>query len=184
MATDDKDPIDRRLESALKQYGTVEPRAGLESRILANLDAQSRLAARRSWLFATAGIVACIVLIAVWHIKNPQTVAKDVASVSSPPSEHVRQPSRANSVGAAARAPVPAGRRHARTAAHPIVAAHSPQFPTPRPLTERELALARYATSFPKEAQLIAQEQQTFDEEMQREQLELRNQAQLSDHER
>jgi hypothetical protein len=46
------------------------------------------------------------------------------------------------------------------------------------------VTLAKYVAQFPKEAELIAQEQETFEQQMQQAALELRNQNQLSDQER
>jgi hypothetical protein len=42
------------------------------------------------------------------------------------------------------------------------------RFPSPQPLTQEELLFADYARHFPKEATLIAQEQQSFEQEIRR----------------
>lgn len=43
------------------------------------------------------------------------------------------------------------------------------QFPSPSPLSAEEIALARYARNFPKEAQLVAQAQREFELETEKE---------------
>jgi hypothetical protein len=43
------------------------------------------------------------------------------------------------------------------------------QFPSPQPLSEEEIALAQYVRNFPKEAQLVAQEQEEFEIEIEKE---------------
>jgi len=53
-----------------------------------------------------------------------------------------------------------------------VVATAAPkldQFPSPRPLSEQELALARYVNEFPQEAMLIARAQEEYEKEIQRE---------------
>lgn len=184
MATDDKDRLDKWLDSALKQYGNVEPQVGLESRITANLEARSRFSTRLGWAFATAVVVVCIILVGVWHHENTVSGTKDAANIWSLHSERATPVLNENSVHIATRTAPAMQRRHTPRTPYSIAPAHSRRFPSPRPLTDRELTLAEYAKSFPKEAELIAQEQQTFDQEMQREQLLLQNQSQSSFEER
>ena len=43
------------------------------------------------------------------------------------------------------------------------------QFPSPQPLSAEEIALAQYARNFPKEAQLVAQAQEEFEIEIEKE---------------
>src|SRR5205085_6200707 len=61
-------------------------------------------------------------------------------------------------------------RKHPST--QPALAAAEPKldrFPSPQPLSEEELALVRYVQSFPQEATLIAQAQEEFELETQKE---------------
>src|SRR5207237_10794981 len=68
MEANDKDQFDRWLDSALQNYGNVQPRVGLESRIMANLAAQKAgMAARRRWWLAVVTAAAtAVVAIAAW----------------------------------------------------------------------------------------------------------------------
>ena len=56
--------VEQWLDAALGQYGKVEPRTGLESRVLANLQSdRTRIATRRRWWWAagTVPVAAAIV---------------------------------------------------------------------------------------------------------------------------
>ena len=60
--------IDEWLDKGLAEYGNVEPRAGLENRILANLSAEQNLRADRCrwwWPLSTVS-VTIVVVISVW----------------------------------------------------------------------------------------------------------------------
>jgi len=170
METKDRDRFDELLDKALHQYGNVEPRIGLERRILANMQvAENRVHTGFRWL--AAGIVAAALGIAmgtgIWHQaltpkQNiaaptlPQDGARNVSSATIPSHARLIRP----------RTSQP--RRH--TAAGSSVAlVDSPrldQFPSPLPLSQEELLLASYAEHFPKEALLVAQEQRNFEEEI------------------
>ena len=68
-----KDPIDRWLEKGLAEYGSAEPRAGLEGRILANLKAErEHVASRRLWWAFSAVFAVMIVLAFVWPEARPK----------------------------------------------------------------------------------------------------------------
>lgn len=185
MATEDKDRLDEWLDSGLKQYGDVQPRAGLEGRIIANLEAQSRLAARRRWMLAFASVaVACTILIAARHSEMSRRTARTVARVSSPAAESpTTRPNTSSVLTTKKTLLLPTVQRHTRPRLNSVTA-RLYQFPSPRPLTDRELALAAYAKNFPKEAEKIAQEQETFEQEMERAQLELQNYTQQLNQER
>lgn len=187
MDADHKDRMDCWLDSALKQYGDVEPRIGLERRIMANLEARTHSVARRYWLLALASIaVVCVSASAIWRMEIRQPLPSNISKLS-PPSSIIEPNSETGSIS------LPQPRKHpARVAIRPrqhiemhsAHSAHPQNFPSRSPLSERELALARYAATFPREAELIAEQQQIFEEEVQKAQLELRNQTELSDQER
>src|ERR1700730_13030518 len=60
------DPLDRELDAALAQCGAVEPRAGLEQRVLTNLQAErEKIASRAWWRWPVTVILAAAVTIAV-----------------------------------------------------------------------------------------------------------------------
>lgn len=184
MEAHDSDRFDKWLDSALEQYGNVQPRAGLESRIMANLEVRSRLVVRRRWTLAFASAaVACIVLVALWHSPTSRETRQNIATVSSPNPENTAARLTTSLPHPRKQEAHSAIRRHARRT-DDSVNARAQKFPSPRPLTDRELALAAYAKSFPKEAERIAQEQETFEQEMEQAQLELENRTQLLNQER
>jgi hypothetical protein len=56
------------------------------------------------------------------------------------------------------------------------------QFPSPRPLSQEEVILARYAQHFPTEAVLIAQQQDKFQQEIEQAEQEAKNSSSDSQH--
>src|ERR1700693_710302 len=85
LNTNQRDPennaLDRELNAALAKFTAVEPRAGLEERVLANLRAEQEQAAERSWWRwpAMAVLTAAIVVtvFATWRSGKPaQNIAE------------------------------------------------------------------------------------------------------------
>jgi len=166
----ENDELDRELNAALATYATVEPRAGLEERVLANLRAErTRVPERHWWRWSVAAALAAVAIVAIalaWRLGKPsQFVVKDRPSTTTPvTTKQVPQPSgtqlatnrRGN--GVRPQAPRPAQ----KTAGHhalPVVMAAQPrldQFPSPRPLSEQEKILASYVAEYPEHAVLIA----------------------------
>src|SRR5260370_599787 len=72
------DALDQQLDTALRKYAAVEPRVGLEERILANLRAQREHApARPWWRWAAVGALAVVIILVVslsWRARKPQLV--------------------------------------------------------------------------------------------------------------
>jgi|SRR5215469_1563032 len=177
MESRDRDRLAEWLDGVLRQNEIAEPRPGLEGRILARIAIESkRHRARKSWawIFATASVAALLVFgPRFWH--NAQKAPHLAVSVAS-----------RNSVmagGARSSAPVSAGpfvpnrseRKRTGAIAKAIQEPKLDHFPSRRPLSEQELALASYAERFPAEAALIAREQQKFDQEIARAQEEAEN---------
>jgi hypothetical protein len=149
--TNQQDELDRELDAGLTTFAAVEPRTGLEERILANLRAEQTHASNLSWWRwpAIAALLAIIVLAVsvAWKAKRPMPNI-----VARPPAPH-------ESV------------EHARTQApnHPrlkpvihqattvVSAPKLDQFPSPQPLSEQEKILAHYVATYPQHAALIAQ---------------------------
>jgi hypothetical protein len=171
MESHDKDRLDEWLDGALQRYGALEPRAGLEDRILANLAVQERSARRRGWdwRFLNAGAAAAslvILLMIGWHMRQkgivkPPAKAPTVAN-KSPAGQ--QSATRSHAVAAAVS-------RQARKRPQPLNAGVRPepkldQFPSQRPLSEQEQLLAEYVTQFPNEAKLIAQQEAETEREM------------------
>jgi hypothetical protein len=161
MEFNDKDRLDRWLDKALQQYGQIEPRPGLEPRVLTNLELAARDKSNsRSWwwAFATAALMACMA-VAVWVGIDLHHATKKTAATANP----------AN-VGASTNGSQSAPRQVAAVPHHVkrhsmrpnIEAAKDPrleQFPSARPLSEQEQMLSRYVREFPEQAVLMARAQ-------------------------
>lgn len=174
LQASESDSLDRSLDAALAKYSTVEPRAGLEARILANLRAEQDKTPVRSWWrwgLATALATLAVVVVALaWRSGKPAQVAiehhasttqQQTTAPNSPQPETqtlVNQP--ANSVHSDQTAPtrIAAARRAPARAAR----TREPKldrFPSPEPLTEQEKLALEYIERFPEEASLVAQAQ-------------------------
>lgn len=172
------DELDRLLDAALNQYGAVQPREGLESRILARLRSQSAEPARRAWWrwFTAAATVAALAVI-ISMASRPH--AKPQPSVAQHPSVRLPAPNLA-----APSEPRPAMQRPKRrwhAARDTQVAQALPkldQFPSPQPLSEQEKLLARYVAVYPKQAALLAK---LRSEESERERIEDRSKSPSKD---
>ncbi len=169
------DDLDRVLDAALAKYAAVDPRTGLEERVLAHLRTEALQPPRRMWLqWSLAAGVAVVVRVAVlvWRssrVPHHVIAKRPPVTIQSPSVQKAR--SAPDSTNEAAIS------KHAstrKTAVHPVIAAKAiahpklDQFPSPQPLSAEEIALAMYVKNFPKEAQLVAQAQEEFAAEAQR----------------
>src|SRR5229473_8420089 len=165
------DVLDRQLDAALAKYSAVEPRTGLEERVLAslrlaNLRIEQQRSARRSWWRwpVVAALTAAIALTVslVWRlaesthritVQHPPALAQTNAAGTQ-----VANNGRSGSIPSPLK-PVRTLKQH--TVSHAATAvAFAPkldQFPSPQPLSEQETILARYVTRFPEHAALYAQ---------------------------
>src|SRR6185437_926106 len=90
-----RDQFDDVLDSALKRYGDVEPRAGLEGRVLARLtEAQVRRHTGWGWALGAAA-VACLVITTVlvgnsFWTKAPTVRRNAIATVARKSDELAR----------------------------------------------------------------------------------------------
>jgi hypothetical protein len=68
MESRDRGRLDRGLDQALGEYGNAKPRPGLETRILARLEAETdQVAAPRSrWWALGAAAATAVIAAAVW----------------------------------------------------------------------------------------------------------------------
>ena len=156
--------VDRLLNEALAPQ-EIEPRAGLEQRILANLRAQPE---RRPWwrwmmLWVPAAVAALLIALAVGSrmSSRPQSARPTVAIEHQPTlPAPMKQPVPPASAVAAQRKP-------ARDVARPqkMVAATRPAlprqdvFPSPVPLTPEETMLLTLLRRNPSQAVMVAREQ-------------------------
>jgi hypothetical protein len=170
-AVDDarKDALDRELDAALAKYASVEPRAGLEDRVLANLQADRvRVTVRAWWGWSAAAAVLVMAVALLWRWEKPMSPIVVVRPTNST-QEHPKQfASNGGESGVRSQTSRPV-RKRIRSVS-PVVVTAGPkldQFPSPQPLTEQELALARYVREFPQEANLIATAQVENEKEIQ-----------------
>jgi hypothetical protein len=163
------DELDRLLDAALPQYAAVQPREGLENRILGRLrssEPERTRHARWRWFTAAAAVGALAVIITIAsrpHARPQPSVAQhpsitpalpDVAATSQP-KKAVQRP-----------------KRRLLAEADTQVAKAQPkldQFPSPQPLSEQEKLLASYVAVYPKQAALLAK---LRTEELERERIE------------
>jgi len=159
----ERDQFERELDAVLTKYAAAEPREGLESRILANLQAERIQAPNRAWWrWSLAALTAIVILVAtlVWRIGPSQHEVMNhiPATVEAPKAPTVQVASTSSS--APARANHAAIRNTQPHHSLPTVAAALPkldQFPSPQPLSEQEKLLAGYIYRYPKDAALIAE---------------------------
>jgi len=157
------DELDAALDAALTHYAAVEPRAGLEERILAHLHASDAMPSHfRAWwkwgvtLAAVAIIVAALAL--RWERTSKPVIANDPQIAPEAPAETKLPPLHATVASIShKRSPV---RRNNLT---PVVETEAvPKlnvFPSPAPLTEQEKMALNYVREFPEEAGLVARAQ-------------------------
>lgn len=159
--------LDRVLEAALGKYAAVEPRAGLEDRVLANLRAERMQAADYSWRkWSVVAALAAAIIVAIAIASKPGTSAREVVRhdpvAPLTPAQNTPQPKLAfNGQGNALQMKVPTQRpiRHppAPTAVVKTGQPKLDQFPSPQPLSEQEKILANYVAKYPEHAALIAE---------------------------
>ena len=178
------DALGRQLDAALSNYAAVEPRAGIEERVLANLRAQREHAPARGWWrwaavgpLAVAIVVIVLVLSPSWRTRKPQLVnvpdpvTKQHVGDTQVATSSVFPQQRVTSVRRAGTKRMPHSGQAAKTAPH------LPQFPSPEAMSDQEKMLADYAAEFQEQAVLIAR----FNEEdLRRDRLELIENAQNS----
>lgn len=158
--------LDHEIDSMLKRY-SAEPRAGLEERVLANLQIErERIPARGWWQWTTVAVLATLLLAAsiiFWRstqgrrdhsARTSQTMQDDAGN---------RIPAMA-SQGANGVPILESTSEKKKPAAHfsrhPAALSAGPkldQFPSPQPLSEQEKILESYVANYPEHAALIAQ---------------------------
>src|SRR5581483_1903535 len=153
--------LDIALDAALAKYATVEPRVGLERRILANLNAQPPAPEIRLWWRWGVAAALAVVLLALglaWKgTRTPRPlIVNRHASVTDV--QHSSAKELPRQIAENPPAPRSATRKH-RKAGESVTVASAPkreQFPSPQPLSEQEQLLASYVTKNPQHALLIA----------------------------
>lgn len=168
--TERGDKLDRALDAALATYAAIEPRTGLNERILARLESASKSPSHsmwRRWSAAAAVFAAVIVTIGLaWrrYERTQPPIANRPPTIQRPNEPATQFASNAAPSSVPPKATGSPRRTRPRHLRPPLVAAQPKldQFPSPQPLSAEDLALVRYVRSFPKEATLIAQAQEQF----------------------
>ena len=167
----DGDPLERELDAALAKYAAIEPRAGIEQRILANLRAEHKRSSVRSWWGwpAMGGLSVAVVVVALLLASEFWNPAPNLTAHQSPtaafPAEHKTIAGVGSLRGAASPATelgTASGQRRPRGAhlhsreAESAVGPKLDVFPSPQPLSEQEKMLVAYVAQHSQQAALIA----------------------------
>jgi len=169
----ENDTLDHVIDAALSKYAAVEPRVGLEERVLANLRVQPPRAPAHAWFgWAAAALALVIILVAslLWSTRKPQLVHAPKPVIQQPvgdiqiASHPELPPQNTGLIRKSAKNRKP----HSTTAA--TTAPRLSQFPSPEAMSDQEKMLADYAAEFQEQAVLIAR----FNEEdLRRDRMEL-----------
>jgi hypothetical protein len=151
--------LDGLLDEALKEYGNVEPRSGLEHRVLANLRIeQEHLTSRNQWWGWAVGCavvtIAAVVAVLVTTPRTPANLGEANAksqSVVAPP----QVPSLRRQLTHGPRAQQPRLMDLREKPSNPRLET----FPSPQPLSEQEVMLQRYVNEHRDHAVLVARAQ-------------------------
>jgi hypothetical protein len=165
----ENDALDRELDAALAKYAAVEPRAGLEERILANLQSEQTRTPERAWRrWCVAAAAAAVIVVAValaWKSGRPvqQQIVQHTPAQQSPqqPPPQVEANDQHIGAGSATTPKRQATVRHSQPVIA-VVATANPKldvFPSPQPLSEQERLLLDYVHQSPMEAAQIARAQ-------------------------
>ena len=156
------DDLDRALDAALAKYASVEPRVGLEERILANArSTDSSRWAVTGWTWRTAVLLAAVIVITAsfawrWNRALHRPIAVHRPEIPQAPIA----PYRAGGETGVAIQRKPLRHTPISPAPKPQVAAVKPKldvFPSPLPLSEQEKILALYVETYPQHAALVAE---------------------------
>jgi hypothetical protein len=174
MADKKQDDLDGALDAALAKYAAVEPRPGLEARVLAHLCAErARVPDRVWWRWSVAGALAAVVIVILALALKTSKPHPAAANHSSPTTKSAQTPKTQLASGEPDRIrgnPVRPQKLIAvqRTSVHrsqpKVVSSENrkldqpklDQFPSPQPLSEQEKLLQSYVAEYPERAVLIA----------------------------
>jgi hypothetical protein len=156
MAEQDREKrLDEMLDSLLANYSHVEPRPGLETRLIAHLRAEAETKpARRPmffWMWTSSAIATVVLVsIAVYLLRFPELPQPPVVRVAAPPVLPVTAP---------AHQPRPKTQEPRAVTVETATTAsdvRQPVFPTPVALSPQEEILLRYLARTPKQ-EVVAQ---------------------------
>jgi hypothetical protein len=159
----ENEPFDRELDSALASYAAIEPRLGLEQRILANLHAEQKHLVRPWWRWLAIGVLSLVAVVAAllvaWKFTRPSQnfAVHHLPTTTLPvPGTQIASNIKAGDHGPA----MPAMQKKKPRTLHPENEnASAPKldvFPSPEPLSDQEKMLAAYVAQHHQQAVLIA----------------------------
>jgi hypothetical protein len=162
----DDQRFSQELDAALAKYRTIEPRVGIEDRVLANLRAKNEQATP-AWMnrFAFSILAAAAIAFGLLLVWRTHKSAHDIAGQPSPAQTLKQEQARthpANNENSARNRGLllPPERKRIAHRVHRTVSTISiPRqeiFPSPQPLSEQEQMLADYVAEHRKQAVLIA----------------------------
>jgi hypothetical protein len=160
--TQPEDELDRLLDAALAKYVDVDPRAGLENRIMANLRS-GQSTTRPWWRWGAAAALAAILIVLALSLRSNRSHPKTANHLQVTPSQRTPSPEVRRASGFGSGAVRPHKSRPVLTAhalSRKTVVSEDPkldQFPSPQPLNDQERMLALYVAQFYDEAVIVAE---------------------------
>jgi len=166
MTNGKPDEFDRMLDAALAKYAAVEPRTGLEERVLANLRAeQARVPDHGWWRWSAIAAVAAVIVVAVALSLRSDKPSHPVVA-NHPPTPVQARKERGTEIisieqGSGTRPARPSTERKPEMRPSPPEGAIAgapklEQFPSLQPLSEQEKLLQNYVAENPEQAVLLA----------------------------
>ena len=155
------DDLDRVLDAALAKYAAVQPRNGLEERVLANLRSTAPSANTTWWRWSLAAAAMAMLLMVITFAWRSRTPSHPAIANRPAPTEHRNAGPEMHVARRDPTAIPPRPRRAHKThvpGSAPVVA-DAPkldQFPSPHPLSEQEKILASYIAQVHDEAVMVA----------------------------
>ncbi len=158
------DELDLMLDATLAKYAAVEPRAGLEDRVLANLRAERANKLHRAWwpwsVAAAVAMILVVLLALPWRASQSTTPVAADRHLSHAPQGSQKSGTQLASNGQEGptrpRRPDAAPKKIRRVSQLIADQPKLDQFPSPQPLSEQEKILATYVAEYPEHAVLIA----------------------------
>jgi hypothetical protein len=166
MTNRKQDEFDRMLDAALAKYAAVEPRTGLEERVLANLRAeQARVPDDAWWRWSAIAAVAAVIVVAMAlslrsdKPSHPVVANHPATPIQAPKERGTEILSIAHRSGTRPARSTTAPKPAMRPSPPEVAMARAPkleQFPSPQPLSEQEKLLQNYVAENPEQAVLLA----------------------------
>ena len=165
---ENRDQFDDLLDGALKRYGDVEPRVGLEGRVLARLtEGQARRNRGWVWALGAAAVATAFGVASIIWVAHLSQVA---------PLKSASLPQKHESIVTGHSSPVikkqltlqPTITHHSRRTPG-LKVAEEPKmrnFPSARAISGQELMLVDYVQRYPQEALLVVKQQDEFQQQV------------------